>query len=130
MRLCRTEEYNCHLSLSHCWKTSPLPQVSVLRLCFVLSLPLSTMPDSIHSEKTTVEQSEKLRVKSYKEAVSISPSINDAEETSAIQNVLDLEAYPDGGRAWLVVLGCFIFSAVTVGWGYVAIINLKLISND
>ena len=27
------------------------------------------------------------------------------------------DAFPDGGRGWLVVLGCFIFSTVTVGWG-------------
>ncbi|OCH92546.1 hypothetical protein OBBRIDRAFT_833333 [Obba rivulosa] len=27
--------------------------------------------------------------------------------------------YPDGGRGWLVVLGCVIFCAATVGWGYV-----------
>lgn len=25
----------------------------------------------------------------------------------------------DDARSWLIVVGCFIFSAVTVGWGYV-----------
>ena len=25
----------------------------------------------------------------------------------------------DDARSWLIVLGCFIFSAVTAGWGYV-----------
>ncbi|TBU30999.1 MFS general substrate transporter [Dichomitus squalens] len=30
-----------------------------------------------------------------------------------------LDVPPDGGRGWVVVLGCVIFSAATVGWGYV-----------
>ncbi|KAI0742937.1 major facilitator superfamily domain-containing protein [Daedaleopsis nitida] len=29
------------------------------------------------------------------------------------------DTFPEGGRGWVVVLGCFIFSAATVGWGLV-----------
>ncbi|KAH9851285.1 MFS general substrate transporter [Lenzites betulinus] len=34
----------------------------------------------------------------------------------------DFEAteFPDGGRGWVVVLGCFIFSTATVGWALVS----------
>ena len=33
--------------------------------------------------------------------------------------------YPDGGlRAWLVVLGCVLFSANTLGWAYVRVEHL------
>lgn len=27
------------------------------------------------------------------------------------------ESFPEGGRGWLVVLGCFIFAGTTIGWG-------------
>ncbi|KAL4254712.1 MFS transporter superfamily protein [Abortiporus biennis] len=46
------------------------------------------------------------------------PSVNESDvqpETPPSEEFY----YPDGGRAWLVVLGCFIFSSITVGWGLV-----------
>lgn len=39
------------------------------------------------------------------------------QATAAIE---DEESFPDGGlRAWLVVVGCFVVSAVVVGFWYV-----------
>ena len=29
------------------------------------------------------------------------------------------DSFPDGGKGWVVVFGCFIYSAATVGWGCV-----------
>ena len=28
-------------------------------------------------------------------------------------------SFPEGGKGWVVVLGCFIYSAATIGWGCV-----------
>ena len=40
---------------------------------------------------------------------------NDLEEPAQVLQI-DLD-YPDGGlRAWLVVLGCFLITAVTIGF--------------
>ncbi|EJF60189.1 hypothetical protein DICSQDRAFT_137804 [Dichomitus squalens LYAD-421 SS1] len=48
----------------------------------------------------------------------------DAPPKRSTIEVVDLpefeDSFPDGGRGWLVVLGCFIYSASTVGWGCVA----------
>ena len=33
------------------------------------------------------------------------------------------DAFPDGGRGWAVVAGCFLYSAVTVGWGCVCFLT-------
>lgn len=86
------------------------------------------MTESIHSEKTQVDyvQVEKHASKAETEPVSIPSSVYNSPERGSTTslNTQELESYPDGGSAWLVVLGCFIFSAVTVGWGYVAIIIL------
>lgn len=35
------------------------------------------------------------------------------------EDVLTAEDYPDGGRGWLVVIGCVVFAATTLGWAYV-----------
>lgn len=89
------------------------------------------MTESIRSEKTQVDnvQTEKLPAKT--EPVSIPPSVYNSPEQGSSASLGELESYPDGGSAWFVVLGCFIFSAVTVGWGYVTIIVLLIkIGND
>lgn len=43
-----------------------------------------------------------------------SPSTSDVHET-----IPTADDFPDGGRGWLVVLGCVIFAATTLGWAYV-----------
>ena len=70
--------------------------------------------DTPRSEKTHVEVSEDDKAGKYAEARSAAPSVY--EKGVAVEEV-DLP--PDGGRGWLVVFGCIIFSAATVGWGYV-----------
>ncbi|OBZ74732.1 Guanine nucleotide-binding protein alpha-1 subunit [Grifola frondosa] len=47
------------------------------------------------------------------EAGSRISSIHSGEEGVVPEEMI----YPDGGRGWIVVLGCVIFSAATVGWG-------------
>ncbi|KAI9058784.1 MFS general substrate transporter [Trametes sanguinea] len=70
--------------------------------------------DTPRSEKTHVEVSEDDKAGKYAEARSAAPSVY--EKGVPVEEV-DLP--PDGGRGWLVVFGCIIFSAATVGWGYV-----------
>ncbi|KAI0659615.1 MFS general substrate transporter [Cubamyces menziesii] len=71
--------------------------------------------DTPRSEKTHVEVSEDDKAYKYAEARSAAPSVY--EKGVPIEEVADLP--PDGGRGWLVVFGCVIFSAATVGWGLV-----------
>ncbi|KAI0327335.1 MFS general substrate transporter [Cubamyces sp. BRFM 1775] len=71
--------------------------------------------DTPRSEKTHVEVSEDDKAYKYAEARSAAPSVY--EKGTPIEEVADLP--PDGGRGWLVIFGCVIFSAATVGWGYV-----------
>ena len=47
-----------------------------------------------------------------------SPTSVDVETTSVISSDVD-DTFPDGGRGWLIVLGCFIFASITIGWGWV-----------
>ncbi|KAH9931609.1 MFS general substrate transporter, partial [Epithele typhae] len=60
------------------------------------------------------------KVGMFSAATSVAPSIyekgSDAQGPTA-EDLLDVP--PDGGRGWLVVLGCVIYSGATVGWGYV-----------
>ncbi|KAL7278707.1 hypothetical protein ACG7TL_007709 [Trametes sanguinea] len=67
--------------------------------------------DTPRSEKTHVEVSEDDKAGKYAEARSAAPSVY--EKGVPVEEV-DLP--PDGGRGWLVVFGCIIFSAATV-WG-------------
>lgn len=78
--------------------------------------------DTPCSEKTQVEFSpadvvEKSAValeKGYDAGQLSSPPSLHGYETDYFE-----DEYPDGGRGWIVVLGCVIISAATVGWGYV-----------
>lgn len=36
---------------------------------------------------------------------------------------LEEEEFPEGGRGWFVVLGCFIYSALSLGWPYVLLLR-------
>ncbi len=36
--------------------------------------------------------------------------------------------FPDGGRGWLVVSGCLLYSAATVGWGSVQMFVFRYFS--
>ena len=38
-------------------------------------------------------------------------------------------SFPEGGKGWVVVLGCFIYSAATIGWGCVALLMLTMRSS-
>ncbi|KAH9922209.1 major facilitator superfamily domain-containing protein [Fomitopsis serialis] len=47
------------------------------------------------------------------------PSASTSYASSAVDTPLEDDDYPDGGlRAWLVVFGCVLFSANTLGWAY------------
>ncbi|TBU40524.1 MFS general substrate transporter [Dichomitus squalens] len=55
------------------------------------------------------------------ELVDVPESLGSSSEVSEkAKEVAYEDSFPDGGRGWLVVLGCFIYSASTVGWGCVA----------
>ena len=80
--------------------------------------------DTPYSERTHVES--ELVHKSPKDngvfsaATSVAPSLYEkGGAVSVSEPVEELDIPPDGGRGWLVVLGCVIYSAATVGWGYV-----------
>ncbi|KAI0758964.1 MFS general substrate transporter [Fomes fomentarius] len=92
--------------------------------------------DTPRSDKTHVEDSEASLAhttyidKALKDAGALSaattaaPSLHNVEVDEKGRAVLlettDVDDLPpDGGRGWLVILGCVIFSAATVGWGYV-----------
>ncbi|KAI0651160.1 MFS general substrate transporter [Trametes meyenii] len=75
--------------------------------------------DTPRSEKTHVEVSadDAGADKTYKyasEACSAAPSIYEKGVPVSVEEIEDLP--PDGGRGWLVILGCVIFSGATV-WG-------------
>ena len=54
-------------------------------------------------------------------ATSVAPSLYEKGDVDArvTSDAELLDVPPDGGRGWLVVLGCVIYSAATSGWGYV-----------
>lgn len=63
-------------------------------------------------------------------ATTAAPSLHNVEVDEKGRAVLlgttDVDDLPpDGGRGWLVILGCVIFSAATVGWGYVLAIVMN-----
>ncbi|CDO68764.1 hypothetical protein BN946_scf184989.g30 [Trametes cinnabarina] len=70
--------------------------------------------DTPRSEKTQVVVSEDDKPGKYTEVRSAAGSVY--EKGVPVEEV-DLP--PDGGRGWLVVFGCMIFSAATVGWGVI-----------
>ena len=43
----------------------------------------------------------------------------DEEEKAAAERAAYEASFPDGGRGWVVVGGCALYSATTVGWGCV-----------
>ncbi|KAI0632990.1 MFS general substrate transporter [Trametes polyzona] len=73
--------------------------------------------DTPQSKKTRVEVCDEDKTVKYAEARSVAPSVYDMGEKTTLDEV-DLP--PDGGRGWLVIFGCVIFSAVTSGWGLVS----------
>lgn len=84
------------------------------------SISLYTM-DTPSSERTHIDFTpadvEAKTRQSPSEKEKLSPTVTYA--SPAINLPLE-EDYPDGGlRAWLVVLGCVLFSATTLGWAYV-----------
>ena len=59
----------------------------------------------------------------FSAATSVAPSLY--EKGGVATEVTDAEMFdvpPDGGRGWLVILGCVIYSAATSGWGYVLVL--------
>ena len=92
------------------------------RLSSSLIIPLSLM-DNSSSEKIKSQGGDALptnweadRKESKSDGWPSSPTSVDVETTSVISTETD-GAFPEGGRGWLVVLGCFIFASITVGWG-------------
>ena len=82
------------------------------------------------SDKTHVETEFSQVRKALKDAgalsaaTSVAPSLHnvdiDEKGRTALLETTDVDDLPpDGGRGWLVILGCVIYSAATVGWGYV-----------
>ncbi|KAM5533514.1 hypothetical protein V8D89_012851 [Ganoderma adspersum] len=49
-------------------------------------------------------------------ATSVAPSIYEKGGVVAVETEV-LDVPPDGGRGWVVIFGCVIFSAATLGWG-------------
>ncbi|KAI0772349.1 major facilitator superfamily domain-containing protein [Trametes elegans] len=60
-----------------------------------------------------------------KSSLDLPPTVLPVDEV-AERNSYDEDGFPEGGRGWIVVLGCSIFSAATVGWGYVALHNFRV----
>ena len=87
-----------------------------------------TAMDTPRSEKTHVETEVTQVDKALKDAgafsaaTSVAPSLRnvdvDEKGGTALLEV-EVDVPPDGGRGWLVILGCITYSAATVGWGYV-----------
>ncbi|TFK92180.1 MFS general substrate transporter [Polyporus arcularius HHB13444] len=86
--------------------------------------------DTPRSEKTHVETEFTQVDKALKDAgapsaaTSVAPSLRNVDMyekggAALLETVVDVP--PDGGRGWLVILGCVIYSAATVGWGYVVV---------
>ncbi|KAI0830271.1 MFS general substrate transporter [Trametes gibbosa] len=73
--------------------------------------------DTPRSEKTHVEVEVDDDEKTFKyvDARSAAPSVYE----KAVPVLEEVDLPPDGGRGWLVIFGCVIYSAATVGWGYV-----------
>ena len=44
------------------------------------------------------------------------------EEKTAAERAAYEASFPDGGRGWVVVGGCALYSATTVGWGCVLVL--------
>ena len=81
--------------------------------------------DTPRSQRTHVEAELSYADKAFKyagplsAATSVAPSIYEKGGVVAVETEA-LDVPPDGGRGWVVVLGCVIFSAATGGWGYVS----------
>ncbi|TFK90900.1 MFS general substrate transporter [Polyporus arcularius HHB13444] len=80
----------------------------------------------MNSKSSTREEAqEKLTPKRARaELVEAPPSLESSGDELSDKGCSYEDTFPDGGRGWVVALGCFIFSAATVGWGYV--ISFKL----
>ena len=87
------------------------------------SVPLADM-DTPRSDKTHVATELSYADKASKyagplsTATSVAPSIYEKGGVVAVETEV-LDVPPDGGRGWIVIFGCAIFSAATLGWGYV-----------
>ncbi len=75
----------------------------------------------MNSKSSTREEAqEKLTPKRARaELVEAPPSLESSGDELSEKGCSYEDTFPDGGRGWVVALGCFIFSAATVGWGYV-----------
>lgn len=74
------------------------------------------------SEKTRVDFSpEDLAAMALEDKCSMDAEHHSASSSPAksAEGVFAEDDYLDGGRGWLVVLGCVIFAATTLGWAYV-----------
>ena len=98
--------------------------------CFAASAALPPVlvadMDTPRSDKTHVEAELSYADKASKyagplsAATSVAPSIYEKGGAVAAETEM-LDVPPDGGRGWVVIFGCIIFSAATVGWGYVLV---------
>ncbi|RPD63373.1 MFS general substrate transporter [Lentinus tigrinus ALCF2SS1-6] len=93
--------------------------------------------DTPRSEKTHVETEIAQVDKALKDvgalsaATSVAPSLRNVdvdfdeyEKGGATILETEIDIPPDGGRGWLVIFGCVIYSAATVGWGYVLVLTV------
>ena len=89
--------------------------------------------DTPRSDKTHVEAELSYAGKASKSkyagplstATSVAPSIYEKGDAVAVETeVLDIP--PDGGRGWVVLLGCMTYSATICGWGYVFLLRSQL----
>ncbi len=94
------------------------------RVCCSLPSVLLADMDTPRSDKTHVEAELSYADKASKyagplsAATSVAPSIYEKGGAVVVEPEM-LDVPPDGGRGWVVIFGCIIFSAATVGWGYV-----------
>ena len=83
--------------------------------------------DTPRSEKTHVEpeliDKALKNTGAFSAATSVAPSLYEKGGVAAeVTGAEMFDVPPDGGRGWLVILGCVIYSAATVGWGYVLVL--------
>ena len=82
---------------------------------------MTSMQDCSMQEEVQVDSSEKLTTSDSPVESPWLPSVCYVDEALGKSVISPDEDALDGGRGWIVVLGCFIFSAATWGWSCVPV---------